>query len=122
MRSSIRSDWASRPTRGSRLVGLLSMIITKVSGSGLLEQESVGIRQTANVADARERHPTKYLFIPSEGVGALARRDGSRHLGVVCTRCSRIGDLPQYRRSLGPGSGRNVGGPPIPRLIRHERE
>ena len=34
----MRSDCASTPTRGSRLVGLLSMIITSVLGSGLREQ------------------------------------------------------------------------------------
>src|SRR5579871_2675161 len=39
--SSIRSDCASVPTRGSRLVGLLSMIITTVFASGRLAQESM---------------------------------------------------------------------------------
>src|SRR2546427_594681 len=36
----MRSEEASIPTRGSRLVGLLSMIITRVRGLGLLPQES----------------------------------------------------------------------------------
>ena len=35
----MRSDWASSPTRGSRFVGLDSMITTSVLGSGLREQE-----------------------------------------------------------------------------------
>src|SRR5271169_5685264 len=39
MSSPIRSDCASIPTRGSRFVGLLSMIITRVLGSGAGEQE-----------------------------------------------------------------------------------
>src|SRR5882724_7543 len=47
MRSSMRSDCASRPTRGSRLVGLLSMIITRVLGLGLLAQERVRARHAA---------------------------------------------------------------------------
>src|SRR4249920_3632620 len=39
MRASIRCDCASCPMRGSRLVGLLSMIITSVLGSVRREQE-----------------------------------------------------------------------------------
>src|SRR6516225_1129244 len=39
-RESMRSDCASVPTRGSRLVGLNSMHITSVLGAGRLEQES----------------------------------------------------------------------------------
>ena len=35
----MRSDWASKPTRGSRFVGLLSMIITSVLGSGRLRAQ-----------------------------------------------------------------------------------
>ena len=38
----MRSDCASIPTRGSRLVGLLSIIITSVLGSGACEQERRG--------------------------------------------------------------------------------
>src|SRR5256885_123195 len=46
-RSSMRSEYASSPTRGSRLEGLLSMIITKVSRSALLEHERVAKRRSA---------------------------------------------------------------------------
>src|SRR6266436_8162598 len=40
--ASMRSDHASIPTRGSRFVGLLSIIISSVLGSGACEQERRG--------------------------------------------------------------------------------
>ncbi len=39
MRLSMRSEYASIPTRGSRFVGLDSITITSVLGSALLEHE-----------------------------------------------------------------------------------
>src|SRR5271157_448828 len=44
--SSMRSDCASTPTRGSRFVGLLSMIMTSVLGSGLRAQPGRRRRNT----------------------------------------------------------------------------
>src|SRR5580704_1529458 len=48
IRVSMRSEYASNPTRGSRLVGLLSMIMTSVFGSGLEEQD-VRAKQAARI-------------------------------------------------------------------------
>src|ERR1700682_2336764 len=116
MRSSIRSDCASSTTRGSRLLGLLSMIITKVLGSGLLAQDSVAMRVTANILSL------KTPVIPSEDRGALARRSESRDVVFVSKRSLRIGDFPQYRRALCTGSGGNIRRSLVPGLVRHERE
>src|ERR1700722_1159727 len=52
MRMSMRSDWPSRPTRGSRFVGLDSMAMTSVRGLGLAAQENKGVRR-ARIAKAR---------------------------------------------------------------------
>ena len=118
IRSSIRSDCASSPTRGSRLVGLLSMIITSVLGSGLLEQESENARTTVT----RTNLGHKCHVIPREGAGALARRGESRDLGFDRALRSRIRDFPQDRRPLCPGSGRHIRRPPVPGLKRQQRE
>ena len=45
----MRSEYASIPTRGSRFVGLLSMIMTSVLGSAGWEQESNGNTAAPNI-------------------------------------------------------------------------
>src|SRR2546429_9965355 len=75
----MRSDCASSPTRGSRFVGLLSIIMTKVSGSALPEQERlVKIRSAAKIppkalrAFLRIRNFSQYggaLLAPPPGDG-----------------------------------------------------
>jgi len=86
----MRSDCASIPTRGSRLLGLLSMIITSVLGSGAREQESRGSssppRTKYNIAICKQ------VVILSEAKDLLFA-----HCGAVA---SRIGDLSQDRRPL----------------------
>src|SRR5260370_143830 len=46
---SIRSDQASMPMRGSRLVGLDSMIMTSVSGSGRSEEHTSELQSHLNL-------------------------------------------------------------------------
>src|SRR5256885_17075467 len=77
----MRSDCASSPTRGSRFVGLLSIIMTKVSGSALPEQERlVKIRSAAK--------------IPPKALRAFLRiRNFSQYGGAL--RAPRPGDLPR---------------------------
>ena len=65
----MRSDWASIPRRGSRFVGLLSMIITSVSGSGFRAQVE---RKTHS--PTREQEPGR----PSPG--ATSSEGGPRRL------------------------------------------
>src|SRR5437870_2597835 len=91
-RVSMRSEKASIPTRGSRLVGLLSMIITSVSGAGLLEQER---------ADNSSRH--------------------RRNVSIRC-RISHIRDLAQNRRAACASSGWDVGRLPMPALKGEHRK
>src|SRR5499427_10495594 len=59
IRLSMRSDCASIPTRGSRFVGLDSIIMTSVLGSGLDEQERTGKtrnpKQTVRAVTAKRR-------------------------------------------------------------------
>src|SRR5678810_348562 len=121
MRSSMRSDCASRPMRGSRLVGLLSMIITRVLGSGLLEQE---IRRKQ-----AEQARTRIVFIASEKKQQVPRLVSARERASTFARDdrfaghgSRIRDLSQDRRPPGSGGGRNIGRPMVPGFVGHERE
>src|SRR5882724_1770942 len=115
----MRSDCASSPTRGSRFVGLLSMIITSVFGSGLPEQESAAARKAT---EASARNILNKPVIPSEGAGPLARRDKSRDLLLARSLSLSIRDLSQDRRAPGSGGGRHIRWSPIPRLERHQRE
>src|SRR5580698_9527921 len=98
----MRSDCASIPTRGSRFVGLLSIIITNVFGSGACEQESSG----------RDRPPTS---IPK-----IVILSAARDLLFVCSRIlsSRIGDLSEDRCALGSRGRWHVTWPSMPRLVR----
>src|SRR5882757_4689067 len=89
----MRSDGPSVPTRGSRLVGLLSIIITRVWGSVRCEQERLQPTRSVQVTESAIR------------VKRLAElRSG-------------IGDLSQHGGLLRAGGGRNVGGPLVPGFI-----
>src|SRR6202158_1061727 len=100
----MRSDHASIPTRGSRLVGLLSMIMTSVFESGGCEQERRG-----------SRHP------PTNAIKIVILR-GAKDLLLARARAAalRIRDFPQDRRPLRSRSRRNIGSPPMPRLMREQ--
>src|SRR5579863_1360588 len=105
MRLSMRSDWASRPTRGSRLVGLDSMIMTSVLGSGREEQEKSGRSSAAMAAsNARSLHARLDWFAPIQRLG----RDDN---------ASRIGNLPEDGGALGAGGGGDVGRAAMPGLV-----
>src|SRR5258708_39399990 len=94
----MRSDGPSVPTRGSRFVGLLSMIITRVCGSGRCEQDRL---QKLRKTPVRKRTILDTGFVKG---------------------ASGIRDFSQYRRLLGAGGGRNVRGPLVPRFIREQGE
>src|SRR5450631_4411547 len=66
----MRSDCASSPTRGSRFVGLLSMITTRVLGSSLLEQE-----------EAKSARPTIASSHRRLGIGDLSQYGGATGSG-----------------------------------------
>src|ERR1700674_5358020 len=108
--------------RGSRLVGLLSMIITRVLGSGLLAQERVKARHAAQArarnifSEVKSRHRVRRLVSARQRASIFARDDNSSCFP------SGIGDLPQYRWALCTGSGGNIRRAPVPGLVRHERE
>src|ERR1700731_2631867 len=89
------------PTRGSRFVGLLSMIITSVLGSGLEEQER-----------------REMLMRAMSPIWTSAGRIATRLL----RRASRIRNFPQDRWALGTGCGGNVRRPAVPGLVGQERE
>src|SRR5579862_7415266 len=97
----MRSDCPSMPTRGSRLVGLLSMIMTSVERSSGCEQESRGDRKLA-------------VRITKIALGSDAR---GLNLRVLCIR-----DLPQDRGTLCPCCRGNVRGTPMPRLVGQQGE
>src|SRR5713226_1005331 len=98
------SDHASIPTRGSRLVGLLSMIITSVLGSGAWEQERRGSKHPLTNA-------TKIVIL-----------SGAKDLLLACARTAALGirDFPQDRRPLRSRSRRHIAGPSLPRLMREQ--
>src|ERR1017187_6147134 len=88
----IRLDCASIPTRGSRLVGLLSMIITSVLGSGAFEQDRSGKNNAA--------------------------KNNSELPILKCTL--RIGNFSQDRGSFCSGCRGNIAWPPMPRFVREQ--
>src|SRR6185437_7195432 len=121
MRSSMRSDCASRPMRGSRLVGLLSMIITRVLGSGLLAQE-ISRKQAAQAR-------TRIVFVAGKKKQQVPRLVSARERASTFARDDRllwhgscIRDLSQDRRPPGTRCGGNIGRPMVPGFVRHERE
>src|SRR2546430_17712538 len=92
----MRSDCASSPTRGSRFVGLLSIIMTKVSGSALPEQERlVKIRSAAKIPPKALRAFLRIRNFSQYGGGLLARRPG----GV--RRATLSGSICQANESCG---------------------
>src|SRR5271165_1733121 len=115
----MRSDCASIPTRGSRFVGLLSIIITSVLGSGACEQESRGSNAAANkktLVISRRRVILRRIVILT-----LSEPKG-KDLLFACSRpvSLRIRDLSQDRRPRCSRSRRNIARPPMPRLIRQQ--
>src|ERR1019366_1094716 len=124
---SIRSDCASTPTRGSRFVGLLSMTITSVVGSGLRAQPA------KNKTTETQRHRENLDL----GFGKYQLRScRSSWLGLlifsscrslclcvsVVNKILRIADLAQDRRTFGSGRGWYVGRQMAPSLVRKHRE
>src|SRR5271166_2635494 len=110
--SSMRSDCASTPTRGSRLVGLLSMIITSVLGSGLRVQRVRSMKSP-------KTRPVILIAVwslqrPNEVERSLSFADPSSLL--------RIAHFAQNCGSLCPSCGSNVRRHPPPRLIRQQRK
>src|ERR1039457_6790944 len=118
----MRSDCASIPTRGSRLVGLLSIIITSVLGSGACEQERRGSTTPAVTSNrivivtdvCRERAQSRSF--------ASLRRTILSCADLSCAAASRIRDLSQDRRPLRSRSRRHIAWPPMPRLMREQRK
>src|SRR5690242_14796766 len=106
----MRSDCASRPTRGSRLVGLLSMIMTTVAASGLLEHP-VKAKTRPTISSATNRVGTA---APGR---AVAAKGGMVFTGHLCIR-----DLSQDDRPLRSSGRRNVRRQPLPRLIGKQGE
>src|SRR5271157_3729980 len=106
----MRSDCASIPTRGSRLVGLLSIIITRVLGLGACEQESRV--NTKPPSSPKRIIILKKIVILSEAKDLLLARARPAAL--------RIRDLSQDRRPLRSRSRRHIAWPPMPRLMRQQ--
>src|SRR5258708_15468235 len=107
----MRSDWASVPTRGSRLAGLLSMIITSVLGSVRLEQE-------INIT-----HDTKRRTINHRGHRGTQRSflvDRKLLRAPLHPLWLNIRNLPQHHRFIRPGGGRNISRQPVPALKRQQ--
>src|SRR5438552_7548698 len=102
----MRSDCASVPTRGSRFVGLDSMIMTRVLGSGRCVQERSPSTATAMIAGpANDQRPTTNDNRP-----------------VAERRRLRIRYLAQDGRLPGAGSRRKIRRLAMPRLVSEHRE
>src|SRR5215467_13593003 len=106
IRLSMRSDCASIPTRGSRFVGLDSIIMTSVFGSGLDEQERTGKTRKPKMTPTANRRTTDCgpLVLRSEGRGLRSEISGMR-------------DLPQHRGPSRTRSRRHIRRPPVPGFI-----
>src|SRR5580692_12276460 len=104
--SSIRSDCASSPTRGSRLVGLFSITMTRVLGSGFVEQDSRGTRRIRSIKD--------HVGTSAHGCALAAMR---RKDFLSCIR-----DLSQNRRSFSAGGRWHIRGLTIPCLKGQQSE
>src|ERR1035441_6206809 len=99
----MRSDCASIPTRGSRLVGLLSMIITSVLGSGGWEQERRGSTH------ARRNNNRIVILTLSLSKGKDLLLAPSRNVASRIRNLSQDRPLPSTRRRG------HIAGPPIDR-------
>src|SRR5437660_955027 len=95
----MRSEYASSPTRGSRFVGLLSMIITRVSGSGLPPQERRG---------RSEKRPDR-IFCSTAGDDEFVVSSFSQHKALQC-----VGNRPYCQRGC---SGHDISGFGTPTLF-----
>src|SRR5207302_220366 len=114
----MRSEYASSPTRGSRFVGLLSMIITRVSGSGLPPQAKRG---------RSEKRPDRIRAVPTHARTHPSKtaKGGAPILPLGCApaaRSSRIRNLSQYRWPLSAGRRRDIRRPTIPSFVRQQSE
>src|ERR1039457_5307173 len=118
----MRSDCASIPTRGSRLVGRLSIILTSVVGSGAWEQERRGSTTPAVTSNrivivtdvCRERAQSRSFASLRMTILSCAHLSGAA--------ASRIRDLSQDRRPLRSRSRRHIAWPSMPRLMREQRK
>src|ERR1700674_417669 len=118
----MRSDHASIPTRGSRLVGLLSIIMTRVLGSGGCEQESRGSRH-APINPKRTVVRKRVVNLKRIVILTLSVPMGKDMLlARVRTAASCIRNFPQDRRSLRSRGRRHIGWPPMTRLVREQGE
>src|ERR1700751_5934661 len=118
MSSSMRSDCASIPTRGSRFVGLLSIIITRGSPLGLEEHPEIGRSRLMTTVEKTEKQKVGSIqdhVAPDVLVWAFAARR-------IRANTSHIRNLPQDCRTPRPSGRRNVRWPPMPRLVRKQRE
>src|ERR1700693_2429800 len=111
----MRSDWASIPTRGSRLVGLLSMIITSVLGSGGCEQE---IRGNTHPPSS----PKQIVILKILAMLTLSLSKGKDLLLAHSRAVLRIRNLSQDRRPLRSRSRGHIAGPPMPGFVREQGE
>src|SRR5437879_4674050 len=111
--------------RGSKVVGLLSMIITSVSGSGLPPQERRG--RSEKRPDRTRAVPTHARTHPSKTAKGGAPKV-PKHVGIPVLGCapaalnSRIRNLSQYRWALGAGRGRDIRCPTIPGFVCQQSE
>src|SRR5271155_5887973 len=97
----MRSDCPSMPTRGSRLVGLLSMIMTSVERSSGCEQESSGNRKAASKSRSFRLGKLR-VTMTNIALGSDARDLYTRDLYIrdLYIRDLCIRNLPQDCRAL----------------------
>src|SRR5438046_7836162 len=100
----MRSEYASSPTRGSRFVGLLSMIITRVSGSGLPLQE----RRRRN---EKRTERVRAVLMHARTHPSKTAKGGAPILPLGCAPAplnSRIRNLSKYHGPLSAGRRRDI--------------
>src|ERR1700682_6617432 len=116
----MRSDCASIPTRGSRFVGLLSIIITSALGSGGCEQERSGSKHPLSKP---ERNVVRKRAVALKRLVILTL-SVSMGKGLLLARArpaaSCIRDFPEDCRPLRSRGRRHIGWPPMPRLMREQ--
>src|SRR5260370_22149433 len=91
----MRSDHASIPTRGSRLVGLLSIIMTSVLGSGACEQE---VRGSTHAPRNNKRTLVRRRVVTRQRVVVLSEAKDVFFACISAASC--IGHLSEYRPPL----------------------
>src|SRR5215471_5869260 len=110
---SILSDWASVPTRGSRLVGLLSMIITSVLGSACLAQPDKQRRMPANKNPIHREH---------RGARRKVILSMQRFCVPLCPLWLNIRNFSQHHSILRARGRRHIPRLPMPGLISQKGE